>query len=336
MIRVLHTVYPPTDQGNPFASLLVDAVSGETDSSYFSWRAAFLQRWDVVHFQWPEKFFVGGSRAVAAAKRWRFRAWMQVLRWRRTGIVWTIHNLATHEDPGANAARELSRLAQRVDRYVVLNPAVEIPLSAPADIIPHGNYRSLIPDDVRTDPQGKRLLYFGFIREYKNVPALVRAFNGSGLDREEFDLRVVGRPHTSELSRAVESAIIESVGGVGARLEAVTDRELYKEIAHSSVVILPYADLYNSGVLIMALSMERPVIVPRTPATEHYREQFGEDWVFLYDSPLDSATLSEVVRRAIDASDRGSLDLSALDWSALASAYLDTYRGALHSGRIRV
>lgn len=334
MIRVLHTVFPPTDQGNPFASLLVDAVSGETDSSYFSWRAAFLQRWDVVHFQWPEKFFVGGSGAVAAAKRWRFRVWMQLLRWRRTGIVWTIHNLATHEDPGAGAARELSRLARSVDRYVVLNPAVDIPLSAPADIIPHGNYRSLIPDEVRAERRGKRVLYFGFIREYKNVPALVRAFAASGLDGMGFDLRVLGRPHTAELSHAVESAIVESAGGVSARLEAVTDRELYKEIADSSIVILPYADLYNSGVLIMALSMERPVIVPRTPATEYYREQFGSEWVFLYESPLEAGSLSKVVHRAIDESGDEPLDLSMLDWSALAASYVDTYRRALHANRV--
>ncbi|MGC0368426.1 glycosyltransferase [Microbacterium sp. SLBN-111] len=333
MIRVLHTVYPPSDQGNPFASLLIDAVSDETDSSYFSWRAAFLRRWDVVHFQWPEKFFVGRSGAVAAAKRLRFRAWMQVLRWRRTAIVWTIHNLATHEDPGAEAARELSRLERRVDRYVVLNPAVEVPLSAPADIIPHGHYRSLIPDEVRTEPRGTRVLYFGFIREYKNVPALVRAFVSSGLDREGVDLRVVGRPHSRELAEAVETAAEDSTGGVSIRLEAVPDRALYQEIADSSVVILPYADLYNSGVLIMALSMERPVVVPRTPATEYYREQFGGDWIFLYEPPLDGPSLREVSRRAMDVPIRGRLDLARLDWSALAASYVDTYRRAIEARR---
>lgn len=333
MIRVLHTVYPPTNQGNPFASLLIDAVSHETDSSYFSWRAAFLKRWDVVHFQWPEKFFVGGSVIVAAAKRWRFRAWMQLLRWRRTAIVWTIHNLATHEDPGAGAARELSRLEKRVDRYVVLNPAVEIELSAPADVIPHGHYRSLIPAAIRTAPQGRRLLYFGFIRKYKNVPALVRSFAASALVGESFDLRLVGRPHSPELSRAVESVVADAPAGVSARLEAVPDRALYEEIAGASVVILPYADLYNSGVLIMALSMERPVIVPRTPATEYYREQFGDDWVLLYESPLTAETLSEVVHRAAEAPGRRFLDLSALDWSALAVSYVATYRRAVQARR---
>ncbi|MCT2085763.1 glycosyltransferase [Microbacterium enclense] len=333
MIRVLHTVYPPTAQGNPFASLLIDAVSHETESSYFSWRAAFFRRWDVVHFQWPEKFFAGGSGAVAAAKRWRFRAWMQVLRWRRTAVVWTIHNLATHEDPGAGAARELARLERRVDRYVVLNPAVDIALAAPADIIPHGHYRSLIPDEVRTERRGKRVLYFGFIREYKNVPALVRAFGASELHREGVDLRLVGRPHSHALAQAVGSAVADSAGGVSARLEAVPDRDLYQEIADSSVVVLPYADLYNSGVLVMALSMERPVIVPRTPATEYYREQFGSDWVFLYEPPLAPDVLSEIVHRALHVSVRGYLDLARLDWSALAASYVDTYRRALQARR---
>lgn len=333
MIRVLHTVYPPTDQGNPFASLLIDAVSDETDSSYFSWRAAFFQRWDVVHFQWPEKFFVGRSGMVAAAKRLRFRAWTRILRWRRTAVVWTIHNLGTHEDPGADAARELSRLEGRVDRYVVLNPAVDVALTAPADIIPHGHYRSLIPDEVRADPHGTRVLYFGFIREYKNVPALVRTFAASGLGREGVDLRVVGRPHSPELAEKVKAAVADAADKVSIRLEAVPDRVLYQEIADSSVVVLPYADLYNSGVLIMALSMDRPVVVPRTAATEYYREQFGGDWIFLYEPPLDGTSLREAVRRAMDVPVRGRLDLARLDWGVLASAYVDTYRRAIEARR---
>lgn len=331
-MKVLHTVYPPSNQGNPFASLLIDAVSDQTDSSYFSWRAAFLERWDVVHFQWPEKYFVGGSPLVSLAKRLRFRVWMQVLRWRGTAIVQTVHNLAAHEDPGKAATAELERLDRRVDRYIALNPVAKISgITAPVDVIPHGHYRSLIPDAARKPASGRRLLYFGFIRAYKNVPELIRAFDASDLRADGYDLRVVGRPHTPDLSSEVQAAARASQGQVATLLEAVSDRVLYDEIAASSVVVLPYADLYNSGALLMALSMERPVVVPRTAATEHYQSQFGENWVSLYESPLSASSLERVVRARPDTLDPRSLDLARLDWSVLATDYVQTYRNAIAS-----
>ncbi|MDF2664443.1 MAG: hypothetical protein K0R81_293 [Microbacterium sp.] len=329
-MRVLHTVYPPSDQGNPFASLLIDALSEQTDSSYFSWGAAFRERWDVVHFQWPEKYFAASNPLVSLVKRLRFRAWMRLLKMRRTAIVLTIHNLATHEDHGEAAAAELARLDRAVDRYVALNPAVEMTgLSAPVDVIPHGHYRSVIPDAVRTPSSGRRLLYFGFIRGYKNVPGLIGAFGASNLGDRGHDLRIVGRPHTPEIATGVQSAADTASGQVTTLLEAVTDKDLYREIVEASVVVLPYADLYNSGALLMALSLERPVIAPRTAATEYYQSQFGEDWVILYDSPLAGDSLERAVATVKDAGERAELDLSMLDWPVLATAYVTTYRDAI-------
>lgn len=334
-MRVLHTVYPPSDQGNPFASLLIDALSEKTDSSYFSWRAAFLERWDVVHFQWPEKYFVAGNPLVSLAKRLRFRVWMRLLKWRRTAIVLTIHNLATHEDPGKAAAAELARLDRRVDRYVALNPAVDMAgLAAPVDVIPHGHYRSLIPDTARAPSSGRRILYFGFIRAYKNVPGLIRAFGASNLSGRGYDLRIVGKPHTPVIAADVQSSAEDATGQVTTLLKAVNDNDLYREITRSSVVVLPYADLYNSGALLMALSLDRPVIAPRTPATEYYQSQFGVDWVLLYDSPLDESSLESAVANVKDAGERAALELGSLDWPVLAIDYLRTYQVATtHVGR---
>ncbi|QLD12263.1 hypothetical protein [Microbacterium oleivorans] len=285
-----------------------------------------------MHFQWPEKYFSASNRIASFAKRVRFRIWMRLLRARGTAVVLTIHNLASHESHGAAANRELSRLERLVDRFVVLNPAVAITnLPAVADVIPHGNYRSLVPDRGLPDAESKRLLYFGFIRAYKNVPLLVSSFAAASLPNEGYELRVVGKPYDALTADAVRSAVADSPSrNISARLAALRDAELIDEISRASVIILPYADLYNSGALIMSLTIGRPVIVPRTPATEYYAEQFGPDWVYLFDLPLSPERLADVVKAAAAESERAARpDLSALDWEVIAAEYASTYRAAI-------
>lgn len=336
-MRVLHTVYPPTDRGNPFASLLIDGLPDDIESSYFSWRAAFTRRWDVVHFQWPEKFFSASNRISAFVKRLRFRAWTAVLRRRGTALVLTIHNLASHERQGTAADRELERLNGFVDRFVILNPAVELPaLAAPAVVIPHGHYGSLVSRGELPGADPMRLLYFGFIREYKNVPQLVSSFALSSLPGRGYQLRVVGKPHDAAIAAAVESSIAAVPDGrASGELAALRDSDLFAEISRAAVVVLPYANLYNSGALVMALTLGRPVIVPRTPATEHYQRQFGADWVYLFDLPLLPERLAAAVFEATAVAERTGLDLSSLDWAAIAAQYADTYREAVDAAASR-
>lgn len=336
-MRVLHTVYPPTDRGNPFASLLIDGLPDDIESSYFSWLAAFTRRWDVVHFQWPEKFFSASNRVSAYAKRLRFRAWTAVLRRRGSALVLTIHNLASHESQGTDADRELERLNRFVDRFVILNPAVELPtLAAPAAVIPHGHYGSLVPRGELPEADPMRLLYFGFIREYKNVPQLVSNFAASSLPRRGYQLRIVGKPHDAAIAKTVESSIAAVPDGkVSSELAALRDIDLFAEISRAAVVVLPYADLYNSGALVMALTLSRPVIVPRTLATEHYHRQFGPKWVYLFDLPLSPERLAAAVLEAAAVAGREGLDLSSLDWEVIAAQYADTYREAADAAAAR-
>lgn len=332
-IRVLHTVYPATSEGNPFVTLMIGALpSSEVRSSYFSWRQAFIRRWDVVHFQWPEKFFTGKSLLSRGLKIARFRLWLACLRIRGTAVVLTVHNLATHESVGNLAERELARLESRVDCFISLNPAVDLQRGpTPIVTIPHGSYRAVIPPGVRRPVSGRTLLYFGFIRDYKNVPRLLRAFSESTLSDEGYSLRVVGKPHSSDIYESVVA--VSERPGTSVDLRALPDSVLYEEISASAAVVLPYTQLYNSGALLMALTLDRPVIAPRTAATEYYERRFGPSWVILYDGDLTAEALQDAVVRVARDAPRDPLELDDLDWSVLSGDYLRAYRTAIAQRR---
>ena len=79
----------------------------------------------------------------------------------------------------------------------------------PGTVVPHGHYRGEYPDDSREDcrqqlgipSNAKVVLFFGWIRDYKNVPGLIAAFRGLS----DSEARTVS-PGGNSRSRAVRGS----------------------------------------------------------------------------------------------------------------------------------
>ena len=105
------------------------------------------------------------------------------------------------------------------------------------------------------------------------------------------------------------------------------------------MVVLPYRDLLNSGVGILALSLDRPVLMPETPSSLELRNDIGSEWVMTYEGELTPQVLSRALAWAMEAR-TGSPDLTAFDPDAVARRTLDFYlrvrgRAAGHAVKAR-
>lgn len=293
-LTVLHTLRPP-DGTTKYVDLVVGATAPGTRLRFFGWGTALLGRYDVLHLHWPE-LLVRDSR----------RPWLRVVRRRlldvlvlrlaltRTPLVWTAHNLAPHEGGPRAEQRSLRRLEDRVDLVVRLNPAGPAPARASVTI-PHAHYRHLLGRLARSPREPGRLLHFGILRPYKGVEALVGAFSAlDQRDHPEARLRVVGHPHAGQ-AEVVERACARD-GRISAVLRHVDDDELVAETSRAQVVVLPYLGvMHNSGALIAALSLDRPVLVPRSATNAALADEVGEGWVHQYDGALTAAVLSRAL-----------------------------------------
>ncbi len=54
---------------------------------------------------------------------------------------------------------------------------------------------------------------------------------------------------------------------------------LAREVFESELVVLPFVEMTNSGSMLLALSLDRPVLVPRLPVTEELADEVGPGWV---------------------------------------------------------
>lgn len=357
------SVRAPRATTNPYVVQLVEALAPHADVAWFSWRRALAGRYDLLHWHWPE-VALSRSRALArAAARLRFAALLARLALTRTPVVRTLHNLAPHEGTSP-VDRALLAVAQRQTTWwVALTARDGQQRAGRTTLVPHGHYRdwfarqALVPQgpvsevsEVSTTgpagaaPVAGRLLFCGLVRPYKGVEDLLAAF--ADLDDPRAGLRVVGACPDADLAASIARRAADDPRAQVA-LAHVDDADLVDAVHRAQLVVLPYREMHSSGVLLLALSLGRPVLVPRTPVTDDLAAEVGPDWVHRYDGALRAAHLAAALAAsAALLSSPGAAgpdgvggsdgpDLSARGWPAAGAAHARAYAAALAARRGR-
>ena len=332
-----------TAHANPYNARLYTTMTAHgcrvRDLSYLR---LFTRRVDIVHLHWPELTFLTGRSWRVLARMLLFRAGLRVARLRnRTKLVWTVHNVASHERRATPALRAMHRrlLVEEVDGLLSLTEggldaartAFPELAEVPAAVTPHGHYR----DDydfgatraqararLGIRPDATLVVSVGMIREYKNVPALVRTVVTGDAD---VVLGVTGKPASPELADEIRAAAAGSPR-VLLDLAFQSDEAIATWLRAADVVVLPYRAIQNSGSAVLALSADRPVVVPALGAMRELQDAVGADWVRCYDGAFDRDELSASVAWATggDRSERAPLD--RLDWDGIADETAALYR----------
>jgi glycosyltransferase involved in cell wall biosynthesis len=202
---------------------------------------------DVVHFQWLAVQHVDGHLLP-----------------RERPLVLTAHDVLPREPrPGQLAAQR--RLYDRFDAVVVHSAhgrrrLVEDLGLAPdrVHVIPHGAFTHLaaaggrpLPDELAR-VERPVVLCFGLIRPYKGLDVLLAAWDGDW----EAELWIVGRPRMDIAGlRATAPANVRFVS------RFVADDELGAYFRRADLVVLPYREADQSGVLATAVAFGNAVLL---------------------------------------------------------------------------
>ena len=142
-------------------------------------------------------------------------------------------------------------------------------------IVPHGNYTQFL--NIRKDknqsrakldlPQDKTiLLFFGMIKKVKGLEVLLKSMRKIIDKNPEVVLLIAGKPWENNFS--IYQKIIDE-NNLSENVILHTKFIDYEDVEHyycsSDLVILPYKKIYQSGVLMMTLSYERPALVSDLP-----------------------------------------------------------------------
>ncbi len=207
---------------------------------------------EVVHFQWLTVQHLDG----------------RLLPDRRPGrpLVLTAHDILPREArPGQRDAQR--RLYSRFDAVIAhsehgrrrLTEEVGVARER-VHVIPHGVFAHLAEQPVPEGALGRPpfesekpvVLCFGLMRPYKGIDVLLEAWRGI----EEAELWIAGMPR-------MDIAPLRAAAPPGVRFvpRFVGDRELPAYFRAASLVVLPYREIDQSGVLFTALAFGKPLLL---------------------------------------------------------------------------
>ncbi len=320
-------------EANPYTSLLCDSmVRSGAEVAEFSARRALSGDYRIWHIHWPERALVAASFPQMLVKCGIFGALIPLSRLRGARIVWTVHNLRSHE----RAQPKLERVmmwwfTRQLSGFIALSPSgleaaqERYPSLARARsvVIPHGHYLDVYPNTVERDEARQRLgvessecvfLFFGQLRAYKNASRLLQAF--AELKSLSACLIVAGQPASAEIADDLRR-LAAMDARVRLDLVRIPDDQIQIYMNAADLVVLPYVDVLNSGTAILALSFGRPVLVPHLGAMGDLQALFGADAVRTYDGQISPKILADAVGTSSDSAALRRFVRRQLDWDAI-------------------
>ena len=303
---------------------------------------------DVVHFQWLTVQPLDVHLPPLA--RWSRARPPARGRPRRPPLVLTAHDVLPRE-PRPGQLRAQRRLYERADAVVVHSEHGAARLRdelgvdpARVHVIPHGAFtperpalRSQeehapgrfdeapavgLPPELAAADSGKPVvLCFGLIRPYKGVDVLLEAWRGIA----DAELWVVGLPKT-------DLAPLRAAAPPGVRFvpRFVADAEIPALFRRADLVVLPYREIDQSGVLFTALGFGRPLLLSAVGGFPEVAATGAAELV----PPGDPAALHAALRSLLaDPQARARLAAAAREaatttysWDAIAQQHLALYR----------
>jgi glycosyltransferase involved in cell wall biosynthesis len=201
-------------------------------------------------------------------------------------------------------------------------------------------YAPLAPDDygrsdVRPPRDTIRFLFFGYIRRYKRLDLLIKAFDAlhaSGIRNVE--LLIAGRCDDWEHYEA----LIDRRKGIVTRIGIVSNDDIPDLVSSSHYVVMPYQDGAQSAVLALAYHYNRPVITSDIAAFADVVVQGCTGFRFVSESHESLASvMKEVVLRHDDQFDTLTRNVAAhvtVEWSVddIVARYRGFLDESLHAG----
>lgn len=336
-IRVMQSFAAPRATTNPYIHML-DAALARTpalEHVRFSRRRALLGRYDVLHFHWPDTLFGGTTRARAVARRAFALALRVRLSSTRVAVVRTMHNVGLPERVTPWERRYLAWIDRRTDHRIVLNERTVVPPGAAATLIRHGHYRDWFAELPRLAPRPATIAFVGLVRPYKGVEELIEAFAGTAASAPELRLRIAGKPADARIEREVRER-----AGRDPRIELdlryLSETDFANTVMQSAGVVLPYRAMHNSGAVLAALSLARPVLVPRSEVVEDLAREVGPGWITCFDGAITGDDLRGFAAAA-ERAPAAPPDLAARDWDHTGAAHRAAFQTAIahRHGRAR-
>lgn len=260
-------------------------------------------------------------------------------------IIATIHDVESFS--GNSLTRTHAAILRAPEEFIVHNEFSRQELQSvistqgikkKISVIPHGNY---LPFVQRQDPalsrkrlalpdDKKLILFFGQIKKVKGLDVLLNAMEIVSKLEPQAVLLIAGKvwkDSFEDYQELIKSKNISDV--VIPHIRYIKDEDVDFYYSAADVVVLPYKKIYQSGVLLMAMSYGCITVSSRLPAMAEVVDENQNGFLFETDNPQDlaeqivvalgSGTAEKISQRA-----RTTM-IDKHDWTRVASLHIKVF-----------
>lgn len=289
---------------NPYVDILREALRDRGFDFDRPHRFGNTPRIALLH--WTENFWLDGTSSAwsgirSSVIRRGLPVFLKMLRARGFTVVWFAHNSTPHDWCGS--AEEWFDRAEafyeHIDAVAHLTTAsMHLPVfdrfrDFPRTVVRHPHY-DLVDPAVHAGQAASitRLLMLGGASQPRK-----NAYDAARTIQNIPNLRVV---ITGDLKSELASAF-EFMPWVDLVTGILDERALFALFDGATGVLLNQPSQLNSGCMFLGLSRGAPVICPDTPTNREVRSMVGSEWIRLFEAPLSSQKLAELISDPIPA-----------------------------------
>jgi glycosyltransferase involved in cell wall biosynthesis len=265
-------------------------------------------------------------------------------------VVLTIHDVESFGAHG-NSIRTVGWVYGLAREIVVHNQSCKLLVtqklgleSGKIRIIPMGNFLHVIgapPDKNHAKrvlglaESAKVILFFGHIKEVKGLDLLLRAMPAIAAAVPNVRLLIGGRPWKTEFSRY--ETLMDELGireRCIAHIRYISDEEMPLYYGAADVVALPYRRIYQSAVVLLAMSYDKAVLASDLPTMTDLIRDGENGFLFRHGSHEDLAQkliaiLRDDAMREQVAAQGFDYVRQHFDWSQIGAETARLYEDAL-------
>jgi len=301
---------------------------------------SIMSKWpcvDIIHLHHPENITKSGGVLRRLYKVVLYMSRVTHAKWRGARLVWTVHNLQSHKKSQDVIDKLFKRLflnqvdgvihLSEVGKAMAMSSMPRLKVIKYHAVIQHGLFNDLYGKQVPKEEacrvlglsNDQRVLMFGNVEWYKGYDEVLRDFM-------EYDVGIkvliAGRIKGAELQNQI-LRYTEEDDRITVIDRYIEDHEVPVILSASDVVIMPYREGLNSGILALGITYNKIVVSRSNPVFSELVDALSYD---AYYEVRDGRYWDEVIRHIADVRPRKTIVSRKLSWEKIASKTMQFYR----------
>lgn len=292
---------------------------------------------DIVHLHWPHTLYQSNNIIVLLFKSALLIIFLHILKIKGVKLVWTMHNVYPHKVVYRRLEKFIrKRIIAAMDIIFTNAYSIKGIVSKEFNISEdkikvslHGSYEgAYLKQDTdykkkyRIPKDAYIYLFFGNIDRYKGVDGLISTFKT--IHEDQTILLIVGKVN-KEYETTIQKLINER--NIITDFRFIPDEEVAGIFELANIVVLPYKEVTSSGSAILAVSLHKPIVCPKTPFIGEY---FNEKIAVTYNSKDKDGLYNAMI---YSKKNMGNIDdhefrkkLDELNWNGIAKDMIKEYK----------